>query len=134
MASTRGRRPRPRARPRAGARPAPGRPVAVPASRRTAARALARALEPGMRVALLTHVNADGDGCGSEAGLWHLLAARGVRAVITNPTPFPDRYRFLLQGVEHADKTSQAQKHVERADLILVLDIADLGRLGHLGA
>jgi phosphoesterase RecJ-like protein len=35
--------------------------------------------------------------------------------------------------VEHADKTAQAQKHVERADLIVVLDIADLGRLGSLG-
>ncbi len=110
-----------------------GKGVPVAPAHRAAARAIAKILQPGMRVALLTHVNADGDGCGSEVGLWHLLAARGVRAVITNPTPFPDRFRFLLRGIEHADKTPQALKHVERADAIIVLDISDLGRLGQLG-
>jgi len=110
-----------------------GRGVAVPAARRTAARQIARILKPGMKVALLTHVNADGDGSGSEVGMWHILAARGIRVVITNPTPFPGRYRFLLQGVEHADKSPQAVKHLERADAVIVLDISDLGRLGHLG-
>src|SRR5262245_4558988 len=98
---------------RARKRPS-GRTVAVPPARRTAARAISRSLKRVMRVALLTHVNADGDGSGSEVALWHLLAARGIRAAITNPTPFPDRYRFLLRGIEHADKTPQAQKHVER--------------------
>ena len=110
-----------------------GRAVAIPAARRAAARALARILKRDMRVALITHVNADGDGSGSEVGLWHLLAARGIRAVIANPTPYPERYRFLLRGVEHADKTPQALKHVQRADAIVVLDISDLGRLGQLG-
>ena len=110
-----------------------GKGVAVPAARRTAARALARTLKRDMRVALITHVNADGDGTGSEVGLWHLLTARGIKAAITNPTPYPDRYRFLLDGVEPADKTSQAIKHVQRADAIVVLDISDLSRLGHLG-
>ena len=117
---------------RAPRAPAP-RKLRIPAARRTAARAIAQKLKRNMRVALITHVNADGDGSGSEVGLWHLLTARGVRAAIANPTPFPDRYRFLLRGVEHADKSAQAQKHVERADAIVVLDISDLGRLGSLG-
>jgi phosphoesterase RecJ-like protein len=86
-----------------------------------------------MRVALTTHVNADGDGCGSVLALWHLLTAQGVRAAITNPTPFPERYQFLLEGAERADKTAAAVKHLERADAIVVLDISDVGRLGHLG-
>jgi len=110
-----------------------GRPVAVPAARRKASREIARVLKPGLRVAITTHVNADGDGTGSEVALWHMLAARGVRAVITNPTPFPERYRFLLRGAEHADKSNQALKHIERADIVVVLDIADVGRLGQLG-
>lgn len=84
-------------------------------------------------MALTTHVNADGDGCGSEVALWHLLSARRVRPVIVNPTPFPERYGFLLRGIEHADKSRDAAKHLERADVIVVLDISDLGRLGHLG-
>jgi len=91
------------------------------------------ALVPGMRVALTTHVNADGDGTGSEVALWHFLTGLGVRAVITNPTPFPNRYRFLLEGAPGADKSGEAVKHLERADVILVLDISDVGRLGHLG-
>ena len=86
-----------------------------------------------MRVALTTHVNADGDGCGSVVALWHLLVDMGVRAAITNPTPFPKRYSFLLEGADGADKSREAQKHVERADAIIVFDISDLGRLGHLG-
>lgn len=110
-----------------------GRPVPVPSARKKAAREIARILKPGLRVALTTHVNADGDGTGSEVGLWHMLTARGVRAVIANPTPFPSRYRFLLKGAEHADKSDHALKHIERADVIVVLDIADVGRLGQLG-
>src|SRR5262245_45558116 len=109
------------------------RKLAIPAARRTAARSIAQKLKRSMRVALITHVNADGDGSGSEVALWHMLNARGIRAAIANPTPFPERYRFLLRGVEHADKSSQAQKFVERADAIVVLDISDLGRLGNLG-
>ncbi len=109
------------------------RGVAVPRDRRAAAKEITTLLKPGARVALTTHVNADGDGAGSEVALWHLLTAQGVRPVITNPTAFPDRYEFLLGGVEHADKTKDAGRHIRRADVILVLDISDLSRLGHLG-
>lgn len=80
---------------------------------------------------LTTHVNADGDGVGSEVGLWHLLQARGVSATIANPTPVPERFHFLLpQG---ADRSDRAVKELERADVIAVLDIGDLGRVGDLG-
>ncbi len=111
----------------------PGRGVRVPAARRRAALAITSILRPGMRVALTTHVNADGDGAGSVVALWHLLVDIGVRAAITNPTEFPKRYAFLLEGAERADKSGQAVKHVERADAVIVLDVSDLGRLGHLG-
>ncbi len=120
------------ARPKSS-RKSPTRGVSVPAPRRRAASELVRILKPGMRVALTTHVNADGDGVGSEVALWHLLTARGVRAAITNPTPFPDRYGFLLLGNEHADKSAEAVKHLRRADAVVVLDISDVGRLGQLG-
>lgn len=113
--------------------PARRRGVAVPKERRQAAREVASALTPGSRVALTTHVNADGDGAGSEVALYHLVTGLGIRAVIANPTPFPDRYRFLLEGIEHADKSADAVRHIRRADVILVLDISDLNRLGHLG-
>lgn len=111
----------------------PGRGIRVPAARRRAALAVASIIRPGMRVALTTHVNADGDGSGCVVALWHLLVEQGVRAAITNPTPFPKRYSFILEGADGADKSAAAVKHVERADAVIVLDVSDLGRLGHLG-
>jgi phosphoesterase RecJ-like protein len=82
-------------------------------------------------VVLTTHVNADGDGVGSEVGLWHLLQARGVHSVIANPTPIPERFRFLVPP--GADQSDRAVREIEQADVIVVLDIGDLGRLGDLG-
>jgi phosphoesterase RecJ-like protein len=98
----------------------------------TAAHAFAAALKPGMRVCLTTHVNPDGDGLGSEAGLSYLLRARGVEVVVTNPTPTPPRYDFLFQPLPGVDRSTEAVKELRRADMIVVLDIADLGRIGML--
>ena len=98
----------------------------------TDAAAFAAAFRPGQRVCLTTHVNPDGDGLGSEAGLLHLLRAQGINAVVTNPTPTPSRFAFLFDGVPGGDRSSQAIVELRRADLIVVLDISDVGRLGML--
>jgi phosphoesterase RecJ-like protein len=99
-----------------------------------AARELARAFHPGQRVCLTTHVNPDGDGLGSESGLAHLLRAQGCEVSITNPSPTPDRYHFLFEDMPGVDRSQEAVKELRRADLIVVLDISDLGRLGMLSA
>lgn len=106
--------------------------VTLSASRVADARAFAECLVPGRRICITTHVNPDGDGLGSEVGLVHLLKARGVNAVITNPSPTPERYRFLFADLPGVDKTPEAVKELRKADLILVLDISDVGRLGML--
>jgi len=104
--------------------------VPVPPERAVAAKSVAAVLAPGARVALTTHVNADGDGVGSEVALWHLLAARGHRPAIANPTPIPERFGFLVpNGADHSDR---AAKEIEAADVVVVLDISDIGRLGDL--
>ena len=79
---------------------------------------------------MTTHVNADGDGVGSEVALWHLLSARGVKASIANSTGIPDRFDFLVP--DGADASDRAAKEIERADAIVVLDISDATRLGDL--
>ena len=107
-------------------------PVPLPPERIAAARRFAAALTPGQRICITTHVNPDGDGLGSEVGLVHLLRAQGVEAVITNPTPTPERYEFLFRDLPGVDKTQTAVKELRRADLIVVLDIADVDRLGML--
>ncbi|HET8622825.1 MAG TPA: bifunctional oligoribonuclease/PAP phosphatase NrnA [Gemmatimonadales bacterium] len=97
-----------------------------------AAEALAAVFHSGQRVCLTTHVNPDGDGLGSEAGLAHLLRARGVEVCVTNPTPTPSRFRFLFDELPGVDRTGEAVKEIRRADVIVVLDISELSRLGML--
>lgn len=104
------------------------------AARARAAREITAAVEAARHIVLTTHVNADGDGVGSEIALVHLLAALGKRVAIANPTPIPSRYAFLSDAVRARDRTAEGVKALRAADLVIVLDIADLGRLGHLGA
>jgi phosphoesterase RecJ-like protein len=105
---------------------------AVPPVRMPGVRAVAEALLAAHRVVLTTHVNADGDGLGSEVALVHLLRAQGREAVIVNPTPVPARYGFLVDPILGADRSSDATAAIRASDLFLVLDISDLGRLGNL--
>jgi phosphoesterase RecJ-like protein len=105
--------------------------LAVPANRRAAIESLARELVPGRRVAISTHLNADGDGCGSESALSRMLATHGMIPRIVNPTPWPDMYDFLLgEGVD--DQTARGSKALRDIDLLIVLDISDVKRLGNL--
>ncbi len=93
--------------------------------------ALMARLAPGMTVALSTHINADGDGCGSEVALAHLLAQRGINVRIVNPTPWPSMFAFLLEGgiVDHSARGAEALNDI---DALIVLDINDIRRLGGL--
>src|SRR5690606_40756345 len=97
--------------------------------RSAAAQELAALLVPGSRVCLTTHVHPDGDGMGSEVAMAHLLRAVGMEVVITNPTPTPDRFGFLLADLPGVDRTAHAVKEIRRADLVIVLDIGELSRL-----
>ena len=105
--------------------------LAVAPARVDAIRALAAMLRPGMTVALSTHINSDGDGCGSETALARLLAQMGVHARIVNPTPWPAMFEFLL-GSDVVDASRQGASALEGLDALLVLDINDVRRLGTL--
>lgn len=99
--------------------------------RRAGIQRLARALVAGRRVALSTHMNADGDACGSEAALARLLAQRGLRCRIVNPTPWPSLFDFLL-GSDVVDDTEKGSAALAGIDLLFVADISDVKRLGNL--
>src|SRR3990172_5145014 len=77
--------------------------VPVPPERARAARAVAGVLQPGTRVALTTHVNADGDGVGSEVALWHLLTQRGLGD--------------LQRAIKHSHAVACIDHHVSRGSL-----------------
>lgn len=106
--------------------------LAVPAGRRSAIERLATEFRAGRSVALSTHINSDGDGCGSEVALARLLSQLGIEARIANPTPWPGMFEFLL-GHDVRNDSADAEKTIRKADLIVVLDISDLRRLGPLG-
>jgi phosphoesterase RecJ-like protein len=95
---------------------------------------LARILRVGRSVVLSTHINADGDGCGSEMGLARFLLQWGISVTIVNPTPWPEMFRFLLTDqVPVTDaRASGAEQELRRADILVVLDISDVKRLGAL--
>lgn len=105
--------------------------LAVPSARREAIQRLAAELHPGMTVALSTHINADGDGCGSQSALVRLLGQMGVRSFIVNPTPWPELFRWLL-GDDVEDRSAEGPAALKGIDRLIVLDISDLKRLGAL--
>jgi phosphoesterase RecJ-like protein len=103
----------------------------VPAARRAAILAWAEEIAGARTIALSTHVNSDGDGCGSETALARLLAQRGQQVWIVNPTPWPAMFDFLLGG-DVVDRSSEGGAAITAADRLVVLDISDVGRLGTL--
>ena len=104
----------------------------VPAGRRADIERLLAELAPGQTVALSTHINCDGDGCGSEAALAGLLAQRGITAFVVNPTPWPAMFRYLLDEGGIDDRSARGAKALAGADRLIVLDISDVKRLGVL--
>ena len=88
-------------------------------------------MRPGQKVALSTHINSDGDGCGSEAALARLLGQMGITAHVVNPTPWPPMFTFLL-GDDVRDRSADGVSALAGADRLVVLDISDVKRLGPL--
>jgi phosphoesterase RecJ-like protein len=107
--------------------------LAVPTHRREGLEAVLRRLEAADRIALTTHVNADGDGAGSEAALAGWLLPRGKEVVIANPTPFPDGFRYMLpDDVAVPEPGAELDARVREADLLLVVDTGEPGRIGRV--
>jgi phosphoesterase RecJ-like protein len=108
----------------------------TPANRKQGVAAALEALRASRSAVITTHVNADGDGAGSEVALAAWLRANGNAAYIVNPTPFPDSYRFLLdEGAASwivPAGSSEAQGTCSRADLAVVLDTGEQPRIGRV--
>ena len=107
----------------------------TPPHRREAVALVREALQASRRAVLTTHLNADGDGAGSEAALAAWLRANGNVAFIVNPTPFPDHYRFLFE--EDAAwilpaGSAEAAEACRGADLAIVLDTGEVSRIGRV--
>lgn len=91
------------------------------------------ALLASRRAVLTTHLNADGDGAGSQAAVASWMRANGSEAWIVNPTAFPDTFRFLVEDdwVVPAG-SARARDLCETSDLAVVLDTGEVPRIGRV--
>lgn len=105
--------------------------LAVPPDRAAAATRVLEALQGARRVGVTTHINADGDACGSVAALCRLLRQQGFVPRVINPTPWPAIFDYLLDaGIDDASRLgTRALKDI---DALVVLDVSDMSRLGQL--
>jgi len=85
-------------------------------------------------VVIAVHANADGDAAGSEIALAAFLRERGTQAWIVTPTPFPESYAFLLPdpGWVLPAKSAEEAERCRHADLAVVLDTAEIPRIGRV--
>lgn len=109
------------------------RMLAVPEPRREPLLGVLGRIDEASEIGLTTHVNADADGAGSQAALAAWLAERGKRVSILNPTPFPDRFRYLLpDGIDVIDPGTTLDARASSVDLLLVMDTGEPGRIGRV--
>lgn len=107
--------------------------LAVPRHRREPLTELLARLDDAADIALTTHVNADGDGTGSEAALAGWLLTRGKDVAIANPTAFPTNFRYMLPDhVEVTEPGASMDARVRQADLLLVVDTGEPQRIGRV--
>lgn len=105
----------------------------TPSHRAGAVVQVKNALLASRRAVLTTHLNADGDGAGSQAAIASWMRANGSEAWIVNPTAFPDTFRFLVEDDWVASAgSSRARDLCENADLAVVLDTGEVPRIGRV--
>jgi phosphoesterase RecJ-like protein len=92
------------------------------------------ALEGASRAVLTTHVNADGDGVGSQVALLSFLEERGAKAWILNPSPISEVFRFMMpdSGRVLDAASDEAAIRSREADLCVVVDTGETSRIGRV--
>jgi phosphoesterase RecJ-like protein len=83
---------------------------------------------------LTTHINADGDGLGSEIALAAWLRELGTEAFIVNPTPVPQSFQFLVPDESWVvdSMSAEAQELCDSGDITVVLDTGEVPRIGRV--
>ena len=96
-------------------------------------RKLKKVLVPPIRIALMTHINPDGDAIGSMLGLYWFLLKRGCEVSMAVPNNFP----HFLDWMEGADQIlifskqgDKVREEIQNVDLVFCLDFNEPGRPG----
>jgi phosphoesterase RecJ-like protein len=102
----------------------------IPKGRPEAIHSIASSLKGVPLVAITTHINADGDAAGSVAAMARLLPQLGHKALIVNPTPWPNLFAHLKEGLD--DRSAGGPEAMRSAGALISLDVSDVSRLGSL--
>ncbi|MCX7830891.1 MAG: bifunctional oligoribonuclease/PAP phosphatase NrnA, partial [Acidobacteria bacterium] len=84
---------------------------------------------------ITTHIKVDGDGLGSELALKRAFENINKKVKIINDSKVPSNLSFMLlkeDEVEEFDEEKHSQ-FIEKSDLLIVVDVALLYRLGKVG-
>jgi phosphoesterase RecJ-like protein len=84
------------------------------------------------KIALLIHINPDGDALGSALGLSKLLSNMGHDCLVISPNEFPDFLRWMPGAQEIcllSESFSKAEEFMKEAGLIFVVDCNELKRI-----
>jgi bifunctional oligoribonuclease and PAP phosphatase NrnA len=97
-------------------------------------RLIADAIKDAQKIVITTHIKADGDGIGSELALKRALLLLGKDARIINDNPVSQPLRFMLDDEDEVLSFDPERdgEYILAADLVLVLDVALLYRLGRI--
>mgnify|MGYP004510111043 CR=1 FL=1 len=108
----------------------------IPAFTDEMAAPFAELVSKSQKVVLTCHVNADGDALGSTLGFRKALINMGKEASVITPDLAPSAYAWM-KGYKtlccYERQQEQADALLDEADLIVMMDYNDLGRVKALG-
>jgi len=82
------------------------------------------------RIMLTTHENPDGDGLGSESGLYYHLKEIGKDVRIINYSPLPSEYGFLNHdNIYECYESESHDTWIKDAELVIIFDVGDYVRI-----
>jgi len=87
------------------------------------------------KVVLTGHRSPDGDAVGSCLALWNHLKEHGVESTVVLPDEFPTFISWMNgkdEIVLHSQNPEAAEKLIEEADVLFVLDYNDSSRVGDM--
>jgi len=96
-------------------------------------KALNNIIDKSDNIILSTHVNPDGDGLGSQLGLYHYLKSLNKNCSIINSSQLPEHYSFL--DLENIFQEYCKEKHsvlFNKCDVLIALDIGDYTRMNNI--
>ena len=87
------------------------------------------------KIAIVPHVNPDGDAIGSTVGLASIFEDYGHQCTVVSPNDYPAFYDWLtgsVQVLNYDRQKSAAKNAIAQADAVFCLDFNEMGRMGKL--